>query len=661
MRPSATGLAVGLLLSVAFPTWAAVASDPGEQLMLERANFWRTQHQFDRAADLLNKILALNPDQPDALYQKGLLAEAQGDRDTVQQTLDRLRGLASTNQRAAELAIVLAEPSDSSPGAAASGAVITAEASNSSVTPPAQTPSLVVTSADSSDLVPAKASPPTNVSPPPAPRVLGGAALAEAARVQQVAALPQATLSDGDLPRSAATAVQQAGSADLGLTAKTVQVAQVELEPPPPIGGYQQPANVRPYSPSDTLEMDIDRSLVQLEAQTNPELIVGAGVRWHDGASGLNQLTELGLPVQASFSPWYTGTASIAILPVYLDAGSIGTGNLSQFGANPILSAAKLPLSSPGAQTATGVGILGGYSWRDVSGQFGTTPLGFPVTNLVGNLAYVPKFLDGTLSVRIEGLRQPVTDTVLSYAGTHANLSAANAAVPGIFDSNATWGGVVKTGGHVTAFYDNQVYGAYGGAGLASLTGQNVSQNTQLDALLGAYFRPWKGDNWEIRLGIAAYYMSFNKNLGGFTYGQGGYFSPQDFESLTFPVEYTGHDGPWSWLGSVALGVQHFNSSSSPIFPTDPAAQAALASLTTATTFAGAHSVGLAAALRGQIEYAIDGSTSIGAAASYNNGNDYNEVIGKIYLRKTFDWFAPVAIKNDPESIVLRDQPMSHL
>jgi hypothetical protein len=486
--------------------------------------------------------------------------------------------------------------------------------------------------------------------------------LGEAARSTQVAALPQMTISDnGAVAPPPASDVPQGSSTNLGSTARTTQVAQVELEPPPPIDDYYRLANVTPYSATDTLEMDIDRNLTQLESQTNPELIAGGGVRWHDGTSGLNQLTEFGLPIQGIFSPWYTGTASIAVIPVYLDAGSVGTGKLGQFGANPILAAAGLPLSRPGSQTASGVGLLGGYKLGDFSGQFGTTPLGFPVTNLIGDVAYNPKFFNETLSVRFEGLRQPVTDSVLSYAGTHANLAAANAVAPGAFGTNGTWGGVVKTGGHIGAFYDNQNFGAYGGAGLASVTGQNVAQNTQLDALLGAYFRPWKTDDWAIRVGVSAYYTSFNKDLDGFTFGQGGYFSPQDFESLTFPVEYMGHNGPWTWLASVALGVQHFNADSSPIFPNNANAQAALASLTTNTTFAGQHSVGLAASLLGQIEYQIDNSTTIGAAGSYNNGNNYNEVIGKLYLRKTFDWFAPVAIKNDPESIAARDQPMSHL
>ena len=441
-----------------------------------------------------------------------------------------------------------------------------------------------------------------------------------------------------------------------------MQVAQVELEPPPPVNGYQPLTSLKPYSPSDTLEIDIDRDLSRLELQSNPTLIAGLGFRAHDGTDGTASLTEIGTPVQLSFSPWYTGTATIAVLPVYLDAGTLGTGNLTQFGANPLLSAAGFALDPSGAQNASGVGLLGSYSWGDFSGQLGTTPLGFQVTNMVGDLAYVPKFFGDTLSVRFEALRQPVTDTVLSYAGTHANFSHVNVLAPGILGTDPTWGGVVKTGGHVTAYYDDQMYGAYAGAGAAWLTGTNVAQNSVVDALAGAYFRPWKTDNWAIRVGVSLYYTGYDKNLDGFTYGQGGYFSPQDFEGLGFPVEYTGHEGPWSWLAGVTLGVQHFKASSSPVFPNNPNAQLALQTLSPTTAYlSGGHSTGPGFNLKGQLEYAVDKTLTFGVAGSFNNGNSYNEGIAQIYLRKTFDWFAPVAAKDDPQSIVARDQPMSRL
>jgi hypothetical protein len=46
---------------------------------------------------------------------------------------------------------------------------------------------------------------------------------------------------------------------------------------------------------------------------------------------------------------------------------------------------------------------------------------------------------------------------------------------------------------------------------------------------------------------------------------------------------------------------------------------------------------------------------------SFDNGNNYNEVIAKLYLRKTFDWFSPTSASTDASAIAKRDQPQSHL
>jgi hypothetical protein len=437
----------------------------------------------------------------------------------------------------------------------------------------------------------------------------------------------------------------------------------VELEPPNPINAYQPVGALRPYSASDTLETYIDRDLAQLESQSNPTLIAGIGYREHNGSTGLQSLQEVGAADQFSFSPWYTGTATIAVLPIYIDAGTPANGNLGNFGANPMLRAVGLASAGAGDQNASGVGLLGTYSWNDFSGQFGTTPLGFPVTNFVGDIAYVPKFLGGLMSVRFEGLRQPVTDTVISYAGTHANLTTANAISNGSLGNNNLWGGVVKTGPRVSVFYDNQQYGAYGAVGVSWLTGTNVAENNSVDALLGAYYRPWKWDFGTLRVGVSLFYEGYGKNLSGYTFGQGGYFSPQDFEGLGFPVEFSGSTGPWSYLASTTLGIQHFNADSSAVFANNPNAQAVLVSLapSTAQTSAIHSGVDFGFNLKGQLEYAVDKTFSVGVAGSFNNGNNYDEGVVQLYLRKTFDWFVPVAFKNDAESIAARDMPASHL
>ena len=669
MRRSAGTLAVGLLLSVALPAGAAMALDSSEQLMLERANYWRSQHRLDVVSDILNKLLAANPDQPDALYQQGVLAMARGDRGGARQYFDRLRQLAPGDARAAELVGTLGGPAAAPAAKPVTVALAAPAAPTAPVAPAPQAPAprfpapkLVAASADSDDLTPVKpaAAMPALAAAAP-PRIVSGASLAEAARAVQVASLPQTmTVSDGDMPLPAPAS---AGSSDLGITAKAVQVAQVELEAPPPVAGYQPLGTLRPYSPTDTLEVDIDRDLQRLESGSNPTLIAGFGFRTHSGSEGTSSLNEFGFPVEATFSPWYTGTARIDIVPVYIDAGTPANGNLGGFGANPLTYPINLGAAAAGDQSAGGVGLVGTYTWTDFSGQIGTTPLGFPITNVIGNLAYVPKFLDGAMSVRIEALRQPVTDSVLSYAGTNANFSRSNLVAPGALGTNTLWGGVVKTGPHVTVFYDNQSIGWYGGAGYSWLTGTNVAGNSAVDALLGAYFRPWKTDNWALRVGVSLFYTGYEKNLNGFAFGEGGYFSPQDFEGLGFPIEFTGHTGPWSYLASATLGAQHFNQDSSPTFPNNPNAQAALETLSPSSAFTTAlhGGIGVGYNFKGQVEYAIDPTTSVGAAGSLNNGNSYQEGIVQLYLRKTFDWFAPVAAKDDPQSIAARDMPASRL
>ncbi len=668
-RVAARSVAVGLLLSVGMPAGGALAADPGEQILLQRANFWRTQHRPDLAGDILGKILATNPSQPDALYQRGQLALEQGDHGGAEQYFDRLRTLASADGHAAEL-LALSQPS---PVAAPATKTVTATTEAAKPVPPVSQPApatasalpagdpapptmpaKVVTaalstpmatgSADSDDLIAAPAS--SRPAAPPQPVV---AAAPVAATRTQLASLPPVTMSDGD--------VVLPSSADTGKTARSVQVAQVELQPPPPVNGYQPLGTLRPYSPSDTLETYIERDLENLEMQANPTLIAGLGYRTHSGTEGTGRLDEFGGTAQLSFSPWYTGTASIAVTPVYLDAGTPANGNLVNFGANPIRIVNGIAAANARDQNAFGVGLLGTYTYGDVTGQLGSTPLGFPVVNLIGDVAYSPKFLNGNMTVRFEGFRQPVTDSVLSYSGTHASLATANPFVGGAFGNNTLWGGVVKTGPRVTAFYDDQMYGAYGGVGYSWLTGTNVASNAELDALLGAYFRPWKTEYWTLRVGVSAFYAGYDKNLGGYTWGQGGYFSPQDFEGIGFPLELTGSYGQWSYLLAPTLGTQHFNSHSSPVFPITPAAQLTMQALAPNFAFnTGQHGGwGFGFNIKGQVEYAVDKTLSFGVAASANNSNSYDEGIVQVYLRKTFDWFAPVASKNDPVSIAARD------
>jgi hypothetical protein len=488
---------------------------------------------------------------------------------------------------------------------------------------------LTATSADSDDLVAV-----------PAAGIDGRAAR----RTVQLAALPGATFIDSDagaddtLPASPTRKPPPIGRAEPVAIRPRQQLAQVELTIPQPVGGYQPPVEKAAAPVEDSLRLEIARSMAQIEAETAPRLVAGLVYRGRPGQAGLSQLDEIGIPIEARYSPWLTGAITVSLKPVYLTAGSVNAANLPLFGVNQFLSAAGQPQISPGQQDAGGLIASIGYGYRDFSAQIGEVAGGFPVTNITGNIAYQPKFLGDQLSMRIEALREPVTDSVLSYAGRSTSLAAANALATGAFGQRSTWGGVVKSGGRISMFYDDGDIGAYGAAGLAWLTGTNVPDNASVDSFVGAYFRPYKTVEDEIKVGINLTYFGYDRNLGYYSYGQGGYFSPRNFAAITFPVEYAGRSGRWSYLGAVALGFQHFNQRSSPFFPNNAFAQQALVNLvgSSGASYQGNVGSGLAANLRGQIEYAINSNLSVGAAGTYSNGRDYDEYIAKLYVRKAF-------------------------
>ena len=584
------------------------------------------------------------PDNPRFHYLEAQLARSEGDSGAALRALETARTLNLRRSSAGDENGVLAGSGGSLPPAGSQDAA-SVGAGSSSLAGRDQLPAPLedtVRSAGSSDLdaTPAAAQPPAAEPAPSQPATQS--ATAQPAPLQPAPSQPAPLQPAPSQPAPSQPAVQPVAAT--GETRSPKQVAQLELTIPPPVGGYQPPVETGPVPVQDSLELDIDRSMAEIEQESAPQLTAGIIYRGREGQNGTSALNEVGIPIQGRFAPFLTGTMRIAVTPVFIDAGTLAGNSLSTFGPNALLLANGLPGVQPSEQSAGGFITTASYSFGPLSGKIGAAGLGFPVTNLIGNLAYEPKYLNNQLAVRIEGLREPVTDSLLSYAGTRASIGAANAVSGGAFGKSRTWGGVVKTGVRASVFYDNNNIGAFASFGTAFLDGTNVASNGDREASVGAYFRPYKTEDAALRVGFNLIYFGFDKNLSFYTFGQGGYFSPQNYEALTFPVEYQGRSGRWSYLGAVALGVQHFNQASSPFFPNNPSAQQELTGLVgfNNANYGGHTATGLATDLRAQVEYAVNDSLAIGAAATYDNGQSYNEGVVKLYFRKTFQDPTPV-------------------
>ena len=158
----------------------------------------------------------------------------------------------------------------------------------------------------------------------------------------------------------------------------------------------------------------------------------------------------------------------------------------------------------------------------------------------------------------------------------------------------------------------------------------------------GAYFRPYKDEKSELKVGIAGTYLSYNQNLNGYTLGQGGYFSPQSFYSLIFPVDWTETNGRFKYAAGGAIGVQSSQQNASPFFPNSYSLQnaaniAATANSTQLPVYQSVSNTGLAFGLNLGFEYAVTDRTAIGAKANFDNSYQYDQATILLFLRSAIN------------------------
>jgi predicted Zn-dependent protease len=382
--------------------------------------------------------------------------------------------------------------------------------------------------------------------------------------------------------------------------------------------------------PTDSLTAQIDEGIDQLKREVAPRLDASVYVRGRTGADGFERLIEFGAPVEASYSPNGYGRLKVVVTPTYLYSGkSNDSYDLGRFGTNPLAGG-----TGPGAvpirnQTAFGTALDVGYAYDIVTADIGSSPLGFLVNNVVGGIELSPK-LTNDMTLRLTAERRVVTDSILSYGGDKD------------VRSGEVWGGVTRNRGHIQVDGTAGLFTYFAGAGGGYLVGDKVASNTEIDAVAGLTYPVWRTPTQEVRIGTTAVYFSYDKNLGGFSLGQGGYFSPQQYAALLFPVTYRDQYSPdlrFSIGGSV--GYQNFHERSSPVFPNNASLQAQLVALApttgAATTIAGANGSGIAGGVNGEIDYRVNPNLHIGARAGFDHSGIFSEGTGLLYARYVFD------------------------
>lgn len=330
-----------------------------------------------------------------------------------------------------------------------------------------------------------------------------------------------------------------------------------------------------------------------------------------DGTPGISNLKSIEVPVEMRMPVGYGGgRIFVQVDPVSADAGTLPTDayDLSQYGHGGMTGANV-------SQSAHGTALAAGYEGDGLRADIGTTPLGFPVSDVIGGVKWSHYTADSGFSFDVS--RRPVTSSLVSYAGAHDPAT------------NEVWGGVRSTGVSMHVSRDYGRLNVFADPGYYRLTGRNVLSNTEYALRTGLDWSYIREEDTRLTAGLAITAWHYNENLRYYTFGHGGYYSPQRYYSLALPVRLTGRKERWSYLlqGSVSASVSYEKDMY--YYP--------LQGPTGNPVYAGGKGHGTGWSLGGAMEYKFTPQLFGGAQLQIDRSEYYTPNFAILYLRYMFD------------------------
>jgi hypothetical protein len=394
----------------------------------------------------------------------------------------------------------------------------------------------------------------------------------------------------------------------------------------------------------ETKAAGIDRQIADLSRDAAPQVDVSTAFRQRSGEAGLSQLGEVSGVAGFSTSVLGRGRLSFEVAPTAIDGGTASLDARQRFGANPIPTAVAIldqeepvppggtpiideeDVPDPGPQTASGAALAVRYANGDLTADVGTTPLGFSNVEAAGGVSWTPA-LGGNARAKLKVERRPVTDSVTSYAATVDPVTGKE------------WGQVMRSTAGGGLSYDNQATGLYADLSASRYDGRHVGDNSSWEMNIGGYIRPYRTRTAEFQVGANLNHQAYDNNQNLFTLGHGGYFSPQQFTSISLPIKMVLTRASWNFELRAAPGYQTYREDATDVFPLDPALQGTLESLASIdrsikSRFPARSESGFGMAGSASAEYQMSWATTVGGAVSFDTFGDYDEAKARLYLKQ---------------------------
>jgi hypothetical protein len=225
--------------------------------------------------------------------------------------------------------------------------------------------------------------------------------------------------------------------------------------------------------------------------------------------------------------------------------------------------------------------------------------------------------------------RRAVTSSELSFAGLRDPITG------------TTWGGVVRTGPYAGFGIYRENYDVSASVRLADITGTRVPGNQFVGVRLSSSWKLFARPELRTDAGVTVNYWNYQRNLSNYTFGSGGYYSPQSYVSVSLPIELAGHRGGWTYKVRAAVSYSVSQVSSIAFYPNDAALQAAAARVPlpsgySSPYFPGYHSTGVALSAYAATERQVTGGLVVGVMLDIDRTDFYHPTTVEIYLRHAF-------------------------
>lgn len=373
----------------------------------------------------------------------------------------------------------------------------------------------------------------------------------------------------------------------------------------------------RNQATDDWLKRGIRADAADLYRQQDTRVTLDQDYQHSSGTEGISDLSAFNTMLQVDTS-LADGRAFFRTDTVHMDAGTFDKNTRYKAGT---CYQTVIPCQANLHQRATGTSVAVGWQNDSWATDIGTTPMGFEVVDVVGGLAYSNSW--NHIGWTATASRRPISSSLLAFAGSKDP------------NTNLTWGGVRANGVSLGASYDRgEADGVWSDLSYHYLTGKNVADNQRLRFMTGYYYKLINEDNRRFTVGLNGMWWHYQKDLSGYTLGQGGYYSPQKYLSLAIPVNYRQRTDNWSWELGGSVSVSHSATNDRARYPLQNLLNNSLQPIPDrGAPDYGDSSNGVGYTLRALIERRLSSHWTLGAGVDIQQAKDYTPSHALIYLR----------------------------